>query len=460
MRARVAVLLLILFCLGAGRAVPAPGPAAPPLTLSEAMLLALKHNPTLKAAGLTVDTAEADLVKARSRFLPQVNFNETYNFSDNPSQVFMSKLNQRVFTAQDFLLDNLNHPKPYGDFRAGLTLSQPLFQAGDAYLGYQQARLGREMAGALVLSSRQQLLFAVTQAYFGVQLAQEKLKVVTRAKETAAQHLKIAKTRLKAGSVVQADVLSAEVHLARLTQDQLSAVSQVKIARSLMGTVLGLREAGDRPLAAAPREPAPLPPRLDDLDKTAQEKRPDLKRLELAARVAQAEYTKSRLNYLPRLHLVAQYDVDQRRLFGPSGDSYTVMALMNFNLFNGLADLARVRESRAKEAQALELKRELEDRIRHQVTESILNLKTAHERLNVARTAVTQARESLRLIRLRYQEGLTILVDLLSSEDALKNAELGEVAALFETHLAQAGLELALGTLSGPPSAPAVPRPQ
>jgi outer membrane protein len=327
MRARVAVLLLILFCLGAGRAVPAPGPAAPPLTLSEAMLLALKHNPTLKAAGLTVVTAEADLVKARSRFLPQVNFNETYNFSDNPSQVFMSKLNQRVFTAQDFLLDNLNHPKPYGDFRAGLTLSQPLFQAGDAYLGYQQARLGREMAGALVLSSRQQLLFAVTQAYFGVQLAQEKLKVVTRAKETAAQHLKIAKTRLKAGSVVQADVLSAEVHLARLTQDQLSAVSQVKIARSLMGTVLGLREAGDRPLAAAPREPAPLPPRLDDLDKTAQEKRPDLKRLELAARVAQAEYTKSRLNYLPRLHLVAQYDVDQRRLFGPSGSWRTASGI-------------------------------------------------------------------------------------------------------------------------------------
>jgi outer membrane protein TolC len=78
----------------------------------------------------------------------------------------------------------------------------------------------------------------------------------------------------------------------------------------------------------------------------------------------------------------------------------------------------------------------------------------------VARTAVTQARESLRLIRLRYQEGLTILVDLLSSEDALKNAELGEVAALFETHLAQAGLELALGTLSGPPPEPAGPQPQ
>ncbi|MFH1594909.1 MAG: hypothetical protein ABIG94_00860 [Pseudomonadota bacterium] len=49
-------------------------------------------------------------------------------------------------------------------------------------------------------------------------------------------------------------------------------------------------------LAPAPREPAPLPPRLEDLEKTAQGKRPDFKRLGLAARVAQQEYAKAPLN--------------------------------------------------------------------------------------------------------------------------------------------------------------------
>ena len=126
------------------------------------------------------------------------------------------------------------------------------------------------------------------------------------------------------------------------------------------------------------------------------------------------------------------------------------MALLNFNLFNGLADLAKVKESRAQEAQARDLKQEMEDRVRHQVTEMILNLKTARERLQVAQGAVAQAREGLRLIRLRYETGLTILVDLLTAEDALKNAELSQVGALLDTHLAQAGLELALGTISGP----------
>jgi outer membrane protein len=414
------------------------------------MVLALKHNPALKAAGMAMETAEADLAKARARFLPTVNFHETYNFSDNPTQVFMSKLNQRVFTAQDFALNNLNNPNAFGNFRTGLVMRQPLFQAGEAYLGYKQARLGREMAAAYVLSSRQQLLFQVTQAYFGLQLAQANLAVVQQAKKTALENLHMAQTRFKAGTVVHSDILSAEVHLAKLTQEEMTAASRVKIAQSALSTVLGLPEAGERPLAPAPREPAPLPPRLDDLKQTAQEKRPDLKQLELAARVAQEESGKARLNYLPRLHVVAEYDVDQRRLFGSSADSYTVMALLNFNLFNGLADLARVRETKAKESQARDLKRDLEDRVRHQVTEAIQNLKTAHERLKVARAAVAQAREGLRLISLRYQSGLTILVDLLGAEDALKNAELSQVEALFDTYLAQAGLDLALGTISGP----------
>jgi len=441
---RTVILFVVLLCWGADSA------AASPLTLGEAMLLALQHNPGLKAAGLTVETAEADVAKARARFLPQVHFSEGYNFSDNPTQVFMSKLNQRVFTNQDFLLNNLNYPKPYGNFRAGLSMSQPLFQAGEAYLGYQQAQLGREMAAAYLLSVRQQLMFQVTRAYFGLQLAQESLQVIRQAKETAAQHLKIAQSRFNAGTTVRADVLSAEVHLAKLTQEELTASGQVKIAQSGLGMIVGLFEVGNRPLAPVPREAAPLPPGLTNLQQTAQEQRPDLKSLELAARVARQEYSKARLNYLPRLKVMAEYDVDQRRLFGPNADSYTVMAVLNLNLFNGLADLARVRESRAKESQAREVKRELEDRVRHQVTETIQNLSTAHERLQVAGTAVAHARESLRLIRLRYQEGLTILVDLLTAEDATKNAELSRVTALFDTYLAQAGLDLALGTISGP----------
>jgi len=424
--------------------------AQPPLTLAEAQLLALRENPGLKAAGLALATAEAEVAKARARFLPQISFSEAYSFSDNPTQVFMNKLNQRRFTEQDFLLHHLNHPKPYGNWRAGLAISQPVFQAGEDFLGHQQARLKYRQAESFVLSRRQQVLHQVTQAYYGLQLARERLKVMQQARAIAQDHLKLAQARFAAGAVIQADVLSAEVNLAKITQEELTAQSQVAVAESALDTVVGQPGLGARPLSPAPLEPAPLPDNLDNLRQLAQDRRPDLKGLELAARVAQKEYAKARLNYLPRFTLTATYDVDQRRLFGSNDDSYTVMAVMHLNLFNGLADLARVRETKAQEAQAWELKKEVADRIRHQVTEAALTLKTAHERLKVAQTAVSQAAEGLRLIRLRYAEGLTLLVDLLTAENAKKEAELNKLSALFDTHIAHAGLELALGTLTGP----------
>ena len=157
-----------------------------PLTLGEALLLALQENPGLKAAGYSVPAAEAQVARARARFLPRINFFESFTHSDNPAQVFTSKLNQRRFSSQDFLLDNLNFPQPYSNFRSGLVANQPVFQAGEAYLGYQQSRLKKDIAAAQVLARRQQLIYQVTKAYFGRQLAEAGLEVVREAKNTAA----------------------------------------------------------------------------------------------------------------------------------------------------------------------------------------------------------------------------------------------------------------------------------
>ena len=424
--------------------------AGSPLTLGEAVLLALQENPGLKAAGLSVPAAEAQVARARARFLPQISLAQSFTNSDNPARVFTDKLNQRRFSAQDFLLDNLNNPAPFSNWRTGLLARQPIFQAGEAYLGYQQARLQKDMAELQVLTHRQQLIYRVTQAYFGRQLAEARLEVIKEAKNTAAANRKLVQSRFDTGAVIRADLLSADVHLARLTQEELTAAGQVKIAQSALATAVGIPELAARPLAPAPREPAPLPGRLAELKQVAEDKRPDLKRLTMAARVARQEITKARLNFLPRLDVMAEYDIDQQYFLGSGADSYTVMAVMHLNLFNGLARLAREREARAQEAQVREQQREFLDQIRHQVTESVEHLKTAHARLKVGQAAVDQARESLRLIRLRYEEGLTIMVDLLTAEDAKKEAELNYLTALFDTHLAQAGLELALGTLTGP----------
>ena len=117
--------------------------------------------------------------------------------------------------------------------------------------------------------------------------------------------------------MVHADVLSAQVHLAKITQEELTAASQVEIAKSALGTVIGQPEAGSRPLAPAPQDPAPLPPRIGGPATDRPGEAPGPEKMALAARSAQEEVTKARLNYLPRLQVVAEYDVDQRASVRP-----------------------------------------------------------------------------------------------------------------------------------------------
>ena len=77
----IAAILTIILCLG----LPGSAPAADqPLTLGEAQLLALKHNPGLKAAGMTVETAEAEMARARGPFSPEGKFRRDLQFFRQP----------------------------------------------------------------------------------------------------------------------------------------------------------------------------------------------------------------------------------------------------------------------------------------------------------------------------------------------------------------------------------------
>ena len=215
------------------------------------MLLALKHNPALAAAGLAVETAEADMANARARFLPTVNFSETYNFSNRPSQVFMSKLNQRVFTSQDFLLNNLNNPNAYGNFRTGLVMPAPV-PGGRGHPRLQAGPSGPG-DGRRVCPERPAAGCSGDPGLFRVAAGPGEPGGSAAGQATAGAHLKIAQTRFQAGTTVHSDVLSAQVHLAKLTQEEMTVASQVQIARSALVTVMGAPEAGERPLAPPPK---------------------------------------------------------------------------------------------------------------------------------------------------------------------------------------------------------------
>jgi outer membrane protein TolC len=68
--------------------------------------------------------------------------------------------------------------------------------------------------------------------------------------------------------------------------------------------------------------------------------------------------------------------------------------------------------------------------------------------VGVARTAITQAQESLRIDQDRYDGGLLTISDLLGSEEAARRTQTDYWQAIYQFHISYANLELACGTLN------------
>lgn len=419
-----------------------------PLTLPRAIEIALERSPLLRAAGHELEAAAAGVDRARAGFLPRLDVGESFTRSDNPVFAFSSKLNQGRFTAGDFSIDRLNDPDPVNNFRTGLTLTQPLYTGGKATLGVERARRQQEAVARGAERQRHEVIFAVARAYYAVLLAQADLGVARAAMEAAGASRDLARARFDAGLVVESDVLSAEVRLADLREQVLAAESRAALAAAGLNDVMG--QPLDEPVDVADSlaEPAPPPGALPELEGLALDRRPDYQRLRAEEQAQQQQVALARAEFLPTLNATGSYDVNRRDFAAGAQESWFVGLALQWNLFNGFADRARIVEARAGLDRLHALRERLASAIRLEVRDAYLRLRTARERIGVARGSVAQAEESLRVVRDRYQAGLTTIVDLLQTEAALTRARGSLIRASYDASLARAALELAMGTIS------------
>jgi outer membrane protein TolC len=225
--------------------------AGEPITLDQAVETALKNNPGLKAADAQVEAAQAGTTRSWSGFLPKVNLSETWSRSDNPLMVFGTKLNQEIVSPADFNPAVINNPEPLSNYNTRLAVTQPLFNGGKEYLGLKQADLAREAALQDRNRTRQETVFNVVKAYYGLLLAKEYDKVARQSVETSEANVKLAEARFKAGAVLQSDLLRAKVQLAEVKEMTTRAANGVKLAAANLNFAMGVPQDAEYDVTGA-----------------------------------------------------------------------------------------------------------------------------------------------------------------------------------------------------------------
>jgi len=420
--------------------------AAEPLTLDQAIETALKNHPGLKAADAQVEAAQAGITRSRSGFLPKVTLSETWSKTDNPMMVLGTKLNQEIVTPADFNPVVMNDPDTLSNYNTRLSVMQPVFNGGKEYLGVTQARLANEAALQDRNRTRQETMFNVVKAYYGLLLAQAYDKVAAQSLETSAANVKLAEARFKAGAVLQSDLLRAKVQYAEVKEMATRSENGVKLAAANLNFAMGVPQ-GARFEVEGALSAQDMKEDLDGMIAEALSLRPDLVSLGLNRKNAEANVKQARADYIPSLNLMGQVDWNSDRLAGSDAKSWAVMAVLQWNLFDGLVTTSHVREASANSGRMRALDDQMRAGVQLQVRQAFYTLAASIDRITATSSSVQEAEEGFRIVQKRYEAGMTTLVDVLGAENALIRARTGALQALYDNNVAAAELKMAAGTL-------------
>jgi len=420
--------------------------AAEPLTLEQAVDKALANNLELKAADSQIEVADAGVLRSASGFLPKVTLSETWSRTDNPLMVLGTKLNQEIITPADFNPDVINSPAATSNYDTRFSVMQPVFNGGKEYIGRDQARLAKDASIENHERTRQETVFNVVKAYYGLLLAREYHKVALKSLETSEANVRLADARFKAGAVLQSDLLGAKVQLAEVKEMLTRSENGMKLAAAglnfAMGVPLGTEYEVVGALSAQEQSVE-----VNVLINEATQKRPDLLSKGLNRRNAEKSVTMARADYLPSLNVMGQMDWNSDKAAGDDAKSWAVMAVLQWNLFDGLVTESKVKEALATSRRMQLLEEQTKSAVQLQVRQAYYNLTASTDRIAAMASSVQEAEEGLRIVQKRYETGMTTFVDVLGAESALIRSRTNALQALYDNNIAQAELKLAIGTL-------------
>jgi outer membrane protein TolC len=151
---------------------------------------------------------------------------------------------------------------------------------------------------------------------------------------------------------------------------------------------------------------------------------------------------------LPQVSVHAAFEADRQRFVTRGGANWLASVSLRWNLFNGFSDKARMAESSHLVKRAESDEHRADSAVRLQVRRAYAGLRAAHQRIEVAKAAVAEAEESLRITQNRYAAGMNNVTDLLRTETAVMESRNRYLAAIHDQRVAATMLELAAGRLS------------
>jgi len=431
---RIKLLTLALMAAASPLAAQTADSTRPTVTLEEAIALSLRSQPGVVQAEAAVDNAAARVRSAKGAWLPSLDLSASgnQNFSGVPSRVDPNT--------------GLAVGSSSGSVNTSLRSSVTLFDGFQRSADTKSARASETAADASLVNARYQQRLTTTNQFLDALAAAELVGVRQASVSRAEEQLKVSINKLNAGSATRSDSLRSRVTLGtaqlQLIQAQASlATAEAGLAR-LIGATGRVAAADDSSFYHVMSTPVDTA----ELRQEAESKSPQVQAAVASAAAARAGITSARSGYWPTLSLSGNVG-----LSGSSSRNYSfydsrgASLSLSWPLFDRFQREQSINtaenSSLTAEAQAADAARQ----VSASLTSQLAGLDAARTQIEITQVSVRAAEEDLRVQQERYRVGASTIVDILTSQEALDQAEVDAVTARFSYLRAKAQIEALIG---------------
>ncbi len=436
--------------------VPAPVPApttptivaaydstdhALPITLDEAVRRARENAPASIQARGAERSNRAAVRSAYGSLLPNVSLNlgSARSFTDPNSR---TRINNQTLAVETLGPDRWS-------FSNGLSLNMTLFNGGKSLYDIQIAKANVTASGASSVAQDFQVALNVSQQFYNALAARESEDAARAQLALAEQQLHYSEVRVKNGVATKSDSLRSLIQLGNAQLALLTAQTNLRSADAALTRLIG----SDVTVTAAPEDTL-LPP-VDSLvlDTTSlarlAENGPAVRQAQSALDAAKASRRASRAPYLPTISASYSRNGNGFGRFGFGSDPYNYSGrfgvALSYPLFDGFSREESTVRADVAEDNASAALRDARLAARQLLVQNVDVLRTAQERVRVQAISVAAAQEDLRVQQLRYNAGASTLLDVLTSQNQLSQAQTALIQARFDARVARAQLEALIG---------------
>ncbi|GAB3931658.1 TolC family protein [Larkinella terrae] len=438
-------IILLLFLLISGKPAFAQ---VQPLTMENAVKLALEKNRDLQVATLETAKSVQKVREARSYALPTVSASAQYLYFP---------LKQVSFLPGSFVGLGENDLATFrvggsNAFLGGVAVSQPLFQAGIGS-GIRAAQLYEKASVEERNEVRANVVTDVKKAYLDVLITQEQLRLQEQSLARNVQALKDARSLLAQGRASRVDTLRAFVSVENLrpTINQLN--NQVEITRTVLKRTMGLDEQEAIDLQDSLRyDQNAVPAPETDAFFEAVQNRPEVHRLELTEKLNREQITLQTAERAPKLSAIgllqSQAQANNLRLDNYSWPLSSYIGLqLNVPIFNGFRTTSRIQQAVITRQQSETQLTNLKEVVRAQVKISLSRRDEARQRIATQQQTVSVAELGYRITRDRWKQGIASRLDLSDAELSLTQAKSNYLQAIYDFLTASVELDKVLGRI-------------